>query len=136
MVATSGRRFRPNTRLTIGIVTVVSALAEVAIPQQQVDDQLEKDGGPAVDLAGPDVPEAACQARRKVDGRQERLQEHEPGEGGELLLLESDVGDRVGLAFDAFSAMLHGDEPLRMTVCVFRYAHHTEAVHLFNHKVP
>jgi hypothetical protein len=97
-----------------------------------VNDQLEKDGGPAIDLACPDMPKAAPQGCREVDSRQELLPDHEPGEGGELLLFKLDIGDGVGFAFDAFSAMLHADEPLRMTVCVLRYAHHTEAVHLVN----
>ncbi len=77
-----------------------------------MDDQLEKDGGPAIDLAGADVPEAACQAGLEVDGRQERLEDHKPCEGGELLLFEFDIGNRVGFAFDASSAMPNGDEPL------------------------
>jgi len=93
------------------IVAVEPYISELPEADQEMDDETENNCGMIVSSAGAQVPEAVTQPVFQVKPLKQKLEEEEPGEGGQLLVLEAQFGDGVGFALDLVSAKLHGERP-------------------------
>ena len=94
-----------------GVVFIVAAVLEFPIAQQQVDNQLDKEGGPMEDLSLLEIAEALAQLSLEIDGGEELLDEDQPCKRGERLALEPHFGQGMGFTSSLGSAKLHGGPP-------------------------
>jgi len=76
-----------------------------------MDYETEDNRGMVVSSAGAQVPEAVAQPVLEIQPLKQKLEDEEPGEGGQLLILEAQLGDGMGFVLDLFSAKLHGERP-------------------------
>jgi hypothetical protein len=60
------------------------------------------------------LAEALAQAGKKIETSKEGLKQDQPGEGRQLLVLESELGESAGFTFDLRSAKLHCGDLLRV----------------------
>jgi hypothetical protein len=97
----------PQSALDHRIVVIEVAIAEAAVSDEEVDDEPQKDHvrreDPTAGLPGKAAPEAAAQ----VQSSDQRLQDHEPGEGGQLLIFEAKIGDRLAVGNRVCFTSLH-----------------------------
>jgi len=90
-----------------GIVAIGAGVAEVAKAEQEMDDELEEEGGRAEDLAGSEVPKAGSQSAGQIQDGEESLEEDQSGEGSERLRLKLQGWYGMDLTADSGSAKLH-----------------------------
>jgi len=74
-----------------GIVAIGATVAEVSKAEQEVDDELEKEGGGSEDFPGSQVSEAGSQSAGQIENGEELLEEDESGEGSEGLRFKLEV---------------------------------------------
>ena len=88
------------------VVVVEIAIAKAAVPDEKMNDE------PQEDDVGCERPtarrlEASPQTRAKIQAAKERLQDHETRERGELLLFESEFGERLAVENDVCFTSFH-----------------------------
>jgi hypothetical protein len=76
-----------------------------------MDDEAKDNRGMIVGSAGAQVAEAVAQPVLEIQPLKQKLEDEESSEGGQLLVLESQLRDGVGFALDLLSAKLHGERP-------------------------
>jgi hypothetical protein len=98
-----------------------------------VDNETKDDDGMIVSSGGPQMAEAISQAVLEIQPLEEELENEQPGEGSQLLILESQLRDGVSFASDLLSAKLHDERPPLVGV-VPRQRHSTSHEGRFSHK--
>lgn len=76
-----------------------------------MDDETKDDHGMIVSSSGPEVVEAVAQPVLEIQPLEQELEDEQPSEGSQLLILESQLQDGVGFALDLVSAKLHDERP-------------------------
>jgi hypothetical protein len=76
-----------------------------------VNDKAKDGDGKIVRSVGPQGAEAVAQPILEIQPLEQKLEDEQPREGGQLLVFKSELRDRVGLALDLVSAKLHGERP-------------------------
>jgi hypothetical protein len=94
------------------IVTIGAAVAQFAEAQHDVDDQLKKYCRGTESLAGGQAAKAPVQARPQIEHREKLLEQNQPGERGEGVVLALEHRQGVGLTANVGSAKLHGADLL------------------------
>jgi hypothetical protein len=108
-----GQASEPEQAFHHGVVTVEAEVSELAIAEQQVNDEEQDDEVVAEDRDHAEVSEARVQALLEVELGKQLLEEDQTREGGQLLILETEDGQRVGFTVDSCSARFHvGWSPL------------------------
>ena len=64
-----------------------------------------------VSSRGPEVLEAVAQPVLQIQPLEQELEDEQPGEGSQILVLESQLRDGVDFALNLVSAKLHGERP-------------------------
>jgi len=78
---------------------------------QEVDDETKDNHGMIVSSGGSQVVEAVAQPVFEIQPLEQELEDEQPGEGSQLLVLEPELRDGVSFALDLVSAKLHGERP-------------------------
>ena len=107
-----GKSPEPQEALDQWIVPIVSPILQFTKAQEQMNDQLQEHRGGMEHLPRTPRLEAATQSALEINAREELLEEDQPGEGGQGLILESQFGQSVGFTLDLGSWILHGDLPV------------------------
>jgi hypothetical protein len=92
------------------VISVEAALSKTAEPQQEMDDQQQRRLPRSVGVAGVSVSEASAQSLLEAQLSEQGLEDHQAGEGGELLVLEAKAGQSEGVASDVRFAKLHAGD--------------------------
>ena len=100
-----------------GVVVVEAGIAEMSIAEQNVNHKAENHRGVAIGAGARELAEALAEAGKKIETSKEGLKQDQTGEGGQLLVLESELGESAGFTFDLRSAKLHGGDLLRVGDC-------------------
>src|SRR5436305_15083559 len=98
-----------------------------------MDDETKDDHGMIVSSSGPQVVEAVTQLVLEIQPLEQELEDEQPGEGSQLLVLESQLRDGVSFALDLVPAKLHGERPPWVGL-VPRQDHCTSHEGRFSHK--
>jgi hypothetical protein len=112
-----GQALEREETLNHRVVPVRAAVPQFAEAQQPMNDELKEDHRLPEDLAGGPMAETRPQPGLEIKDGEELLDENEPGEGRERLVLELDDRKDVGLTADLGSAKLH--EADLLVLCVF-----------------
>ena len=102
-----GQAGEPEGALEQGVVAVVAGIAQFAVAQEQMDDQEQGDEMVAEDGGHPGLGEAGAQALLELEAGEQGLDEDQPREGRQRLVLEAEGGELVEFAMGRGSAMFH-----------------------------
>lgn len=97
-----------------GIIVVEAGVPEMSVTEQDVNHEAENHRGIAISAGARKLAETLAEAGKKIETSKESLKQDQPGERGQLLVLESKLGESTGFTFDLPSAKLHGGDLLRV----------------------
>ncbi len=103
-----GQAAQAEDALHHGIVAIEADIAQLAVTEQQMNDERENDDVVAEDRGDAEVSEAGVEAIAQPESGEELLKEEESGEGSEALLLETQSGERARFAVRVGPASFHG----------------------------
>src|SRR5215210_2808884 len=102
-----GQTIEPQNPLHHGVITVVAGIAQLAIAEQEVNDEAQHGQAVIVRAARVQMAEGIAQALLQRQALEEGLEQEQPGKGSQLLILELQIGEGVGFALNLLSAKLH-----------------------------
>ena len=97
-----------------GVIVVEAGIPEMSVAEQNVNHEAEDHRGIAIGAGARELAEALAEAGKKIETSEEGLKQDQTGEGGQLLVLESELGESAGFTFDLRSAKLHRGDLLRV----------------------
>ena len=97
-----------------GIVMVEAGISKMSVAEKDMNHETEQHGGIAIGARALELAEALTELGREIETNEEGLKQDQAGEGGQLLVLESELGKSTGFTFDLHSAKLHRGDLLRV----------------------
>jgi hypothetical protein len=91
-----------------GVIRVVAYIAQSPVSQHEVQYQTQHQGRMSEDRADGEMAEAAAQPFFEPQTSEQRLEEDEARERGQLAVFKTQCGQAMGLAVDFGFAILHG----------------------------
>jgi hypothetical protein len=80
----------------------------MAVAEQNVNHESEDHQGKAIGAGRRELAETLLEAGQEIESRKEGLKQNQTGEGSQLLVFETELGESAGFTFDLSSAKLHG----------------------------
>jgi hypothetical protein len=107
-----------------GVIRIVAHIAQPPVSQQEVQHQTQHQRRVSEDRSDGEMAEAAAQPFFESQTSEQRLEEDEARERGQLAVFKTQCGQAMGLAVDFGFAILHGKRsPSGM--CLFAKTHYT-----------
>ncbi len=100
------------------IIVIEVEISEMAVAEQQVDNQAEHQAAVAIRGFDLQMPEALSQSRSQIEASKQRLKEDQARERGQFLVLKSQLWQDSGFTSNGFSAKLHRGDLLGFEGCV------------------